>query len=660
MGQSDVNRELIEEELKASPQTPGLLALTLHEMEGTDLVATLPSDWNGEPEEVGHGYIISAGKLTFTTLADRNQILARYFCEKYFSNGAIDRETLFSVALGLWTKEIGRTDFASGRLLVDVSQYVDILHLATEHITAGTNCFDVLHVIESMLVHAQNIRIESLIELARAQHIGTKGDLFASMLYRSLDNWLTTRPQVARAIWECMTDSTDEVAANLLGTSLIGLSRSNPSESVTLTVGATESTQTFRKRIGHWLCGSLLQQSNLSAQDRSTLEQIVLNGIYDADIDIRKESVRAATGALHLSTVFDNALLELAQKEEQDTLVAIGNALFLKSSELQKQGRFFSWLPMLIAVPPTGTRSMDGLDFVLSNVLKNDPANRPIVIEFLTSWTFRHSGETPSEKAFVQCFDQCMYKLAEQPDVLASVITDWLTSDARQLAGAVAGILSELEVHRCQGVHLDPGKLSVMNAEELMFLARRILGFAHSPQQLLSLSLSMLNVDTDTLLKTIPLLRTLIVDEIGYDYPGTTIKALIAAAASESRQNVKAEIDGWRKSIESIQDELTQLPRLNELRPPSQLQRQFSLARSRQMAKAQKVASRGSIIRHIATEIPLKAGRGWFNHMHGQYGEPSSLKSFEYSIELPRREVLDPIGNAIRGFHLRTARKNSE
>lgn len=654
-----MNRELIEEELKVSPQTPGLLALKLHEAEGADLEISLPSDWHGVRENVGQGYIISAERLTFTSLEDRNQILAQYFCEKYFSNGSIDREALFSVALGLWAKEIGRTDFASGRMLVEASKYADILHLAAEHITAGTNCFDVLHVVESLLVHAQDIRVDSLIELARAQHVGTKGDLCASMLYRSLDNWLTTRPQVARAIWASMADSTDEVAANLLGTSLIGLSRSHPSEAVTLAIGASESTQTFQKRIGHWLCGSLLQQSNISTQDRSTLERIILKGIYDADNDIRKESVRAATGALNLSTVFDNALLELAQNEEQDALLAIGNALFLKSSELQKQDRFFSWLPVLVAVPPVGTRSMDGLDYALSNVLMNDPANRPIIIEFLTSWTLRHSGETPSEKAFIQCFDQCMYKMAEQPDVLASVITDWLTSDARQLAGAAAGILSELEVHRYHGVHLDPEKLSVMNAEELMFLARRILGFAHSPQQLLSLSLSMLKVDTDTLLRTIPLLRTLIVDEIGYDYPGTTIEALTEAIGSETRPDIKAEIDGWRNSIKSVQDELEQLPRLNELRPPSQLQRQFALARSKQMAKAQKKASKGSIVHQIATEIPLKAGRGWFNHMHGQYGEPSSLKSFEYSIELPRREVLDPIGNAIRGFHLRTARKNT-
>ena len=655
-----MNRPLIEEALKASPPTSGQMALALHEAGGIDLEITLPDDWIEAHEEVCHGYSASAGKLTFTSLADRNQILAQYLCTRYFSSGTVERETLFSLAHDLWSKEIGRTDFASGRLLVEASKYADVLHIAADHIAAGANSFNVLHVIESMLVHAPTIRIESLIELARAQYAGTKGDFFAGMLYRSLDKWLETRPQVARAIFERMVDSTDEVAANLLCAAIIGLSRNSPAEAAALSIKASVSAQTFLKRIGHWICGQLLLQSNISAPDRAALEQIILNGLHDADIDIRQESVRAAASTFHLSVAFDNVLRELAQAEDQYMLAAIGNALSLNSSELLEQGRFFNWLPLLVAIAPSGERPLDSIDHVLSNVLKSNATNRTNVIEFLTAWTLRHGGETPIEKAFAQCFDQCLYKLAELPDVLSSIITEWLTSEARRLASATAGLLSELEMHRLHAVHFDSEKLSSMNAKELMFLSRRLLGFVHSPQQLLSLSLSMLNVDADALRRTIPLLRALIVDEIGYDYPGTTIEALTIATASESRPGVKSELEGWRQQIELIQHTLAQLPRLNELRPPSQLQRQFALARGKQMDRAQKEASKNSIFQQIATEIPLKAGRGWFNHSHGQYGEPSSLKAVSYSVELPRREVLDPVGNAIRGFNFRIAKKDSE
>lgn len=655
-----MNHQLIKDALKASPQTPGQLALALHTAGDVELATLLPENWSGAHEEVGDGYIISAGKLTFASLADRNQTLAQDIFTRYFSAGTIARDVLFSVARELWSKEIGHTDFASGRLLVEVSRSVDVLHLAASHISAGANCFDVLHVIAAMLVHADDLRIESLIDLARAQHDGTKRDFFSGLLYNAVDKWLATRPEAARALYKNLAESADEVTASLLGTAIIGLSRSDPAESVSLSIATSASEHKFFRRIGLWICGRILQQSNISAADRIKLEQCILVGFHDPDIEIRQEAVRAAAGSLHLSQAFDAALWELSQTEDQHALTAIEDALFMKAPELKEQGRFLKWLPVLVALAPSGERPMDSLDNVLSEILKNDSMDRLEVIEFLTSWTLRHSGGTPIEKTFAQCFDQCMYKLVGLPDLLSSVITNWLIHEERQLAGAAAGMLAELHIHNFHKATFDSKALESMDAGELMFLAKRLLGFVHDPQQLLSLGLSMLNVDADTLHRTVPLLRALMIDEIGYDYPGTTIEALTTAAATESRPDVKLALEGWRKSLESIQNELEQLPRLNELRPPSRLQRQFALARSKQMDRAQKEASKGSIFRQISTEIPLKAGRGCFNHMHGQYGEPSSLKTFSYSVELPRREVLDPVGNAIRGFRLRTVKKSTE
>lgn len=655
-----MNHQFIQDALKTSPQTPGQLALALHTAGNVELVALLPENWSGAQEEVGEGYIISAGALTFTSLPARNQILAHDIFTQYFRTGTVEREQLFSIAHDLWSREIGHTDFASGRLLVEVSGSVDVLQLAAAHISAGANCFDVLHVIATMLVHARDLRIESLIDLARAQHDGTKHDFFSGRLYSAVDNWLTTRPEAARALYKHLAESADEVTASLLGTAIIGLSRSDPAEAVSLSIATSASEHKFFRRIGLWICGRVLQQGNISAKDRIELERHILAGFQDVDIEIRQEAVRAAADALHLSRAFDVALWELSQTEDQHALTAIKDSLFMKVDELKEQGRFFKWLPALVALAPNGARPMDGLDHVLSTVLQHDPTHRLEVIEFLTSWTLRHSGGTPIEKTFAHCFDQCMYKLADLPELFSSVITSWLIHEQRQLAGAAAGMLAELHIHNFHKPTLDSKALESMDSGELMFLAKRLLGFVHDPQQLLSLSLSMLTVEAVTLHRTVPLLRALVVDEIGYDYPGTTIKALTTVAAAEPRPDVKLALEGWRKSLESIQNELEQLPRLNELRPPSRLQRQLALARSRQMDHAQKEASKDSIMRQISTEIPLKAGRGWFNHMHGQYGEPSSLKSISYSVELPRREVLDPVGNAIRGFHLRTVKKSTE
>jgi len=655
-----VPHQLIKDELADSPRIPGQLALRLHAARSADLQIALPDDWGGAQEEIREGYVISAGQLTFNSLADRNQALAEHLIARHFSEEVAERDVLFSLAHWLWVKEIGRTDFASGRLLAEGSKHSDILHLAAEHIADGARCFDVLHVIDAMLIHAQDCQIESIVELAHAQHEATKGDLMGGLLYSALDRWLTPRQQPARALYTTLANATDEVAANLLGTAIVGLSHSCPSEAVALLIETLESELAPRRRIGISIAGRLLQQSNISAPNRTKLEQVIFKGFDDPDGGIRREAVRAAASAIHLADTFDNALIEAAKTEDQDTLAEIENALFMKSSELQEQSRFLIWLPLLHAVAPSSRRTIDDLDYVLSTVLESDAEHRSEVVGFLTEWTLRHSGSSPVEETFAQSFHQCLYKLAEQPDILASIITEWLSHEARQLAAAAAGMLAEFAVSRFHAVHFDPEKLGSMDTDELLFLARRMLGFVHDPQQLLSLSLSMLNVNEDALRKTMPLLRTLIVDEIGYDYPGTTMEALTTAATLDARADVQHALEEWRQFIESEQKVLDELPRLDELRPPSQLQRQFALARGKQMERARENASQKSIVRQLATEIPLKAGRGCFNHVHGEYSEPSQLSSFSYSMELPRREILDPVGNAIRGFNLRTTKKNTE
>ncbi|MDP3798202.1 MAG: hypothetical protein Q8R06_13810 [Polaromonas sp.] len=149
----------------------------------------------------------------------------------------------------------------------------------------------------------------------------------------------------------------------------------------------------------------------------------------------------------------------------------------------------------------------------------------------------------------------------------------------------------------------------------------------------------------------------LMVDQIGDDYPGIRIKALRQTGQKESRPAILSALHAWRTEVEASQATLVGLPRFNELRPPSQLQRQFGIARSRQMDHVRKEAPKDSIKSQIATQIPLKAGRRLFNRMRGAYSEPSELQMLSCSVELPPREVLDSVGNATRSFQIRNLEK---
>lgn len=650
---------LIDTALKIRPVTPSQLVLALHMSGSANLEIALPGDWNGPQSAHEELYLISDGFLKFETLGDRNKLLANTLFSLQFTSRTPDFSNLLAVAHDLWGEEIGRNDFASGRFLVEAGHHIDVLRLAAQQIREQGNVFDVLQVVEAYFEHATQLNIESIVDLTRAQNDETRGDIMGGMLFSTLGKWLAVRPDAARVLYSLVMSNADDVTASLVCTALIAISKADPDEAVNLSLGLLDSNTHFLRSIGIWICGLLLLQNNIPASRRAEIEKVLLAVLLDENFTVRLRAIGAATGALHLSNAFDEVLAQMAQAQDQETLALIAQALYLKSSEMLEQGRFDDWLPFLVNLIPTTEHLTRGLDHVLSLQLVEGSPRQSIVLKFLTDWTLRHTGQTVIEKVFVERFGQCVRKLVKQPNLFAMLLTDWLSNDSKKLAAAAAGVLSHFAVRKHDFVQLDIKQLNIMDTLELQFLVRRIVGYVHDIQHLLSIGFSFLQMDDSQIEKSRTLFRSLFVDEIGYDYPGTTVEALKQAEKNESRPIILSALVSWRSEIEASQQQLELLPRLKELRPPSQLQRQFVLARSKQMEKARKEGSKNSIVSRIATQIPLKAGRGFFNHSRGHYSEPSELKTVSYSIEFPRREVLDPVGNAIRGFQLRNLKKNA-
>jgi hypothetical protein len=156
-----------------------------------------------------------------------------------------------------------------------------------------------------------------------------------------------------------------------------------------------------------------------------------------------------------------------------------------------------------------------------------------------------------------------------------------------------------------------------------------------------------------------PVLYEVLVSEIGYDYPASTIISCKAAAESCESSDIKVFLARVVEALEQIGKALSDLPRLKELRPSSRLRHQFALARAKQMSDSMEKASKNSLWRQIATRIPIKAGGGSFNYRNSSYGPSMQMSSVSHSIEMPRREVFDPVGNAIRSLEFRLAKREN-
>ena len=128
--------------------------------------------------------------------------------------------------------------------------------------------------------------------------------------------------------------------------------------------------------------------------------------------------------------------------------------------------------------------------------------------------------------------------------------------------------------------------------------------------------------------RTFGIVWSLLINELGQDYPTFTVDALEAAKSSATEREWITFYSSIIENINGRMKTLEVLPRLAELRPPPNLQRQFIKARAKQMSKDAEEASKGSIIQQLATKIPIKGGIGWFSFYDGSYSSPSYMKSF--------------------------------
>jgi len=337
-------------------------------------------------------------------------------------------------------------------------------------------------------------------------------------------------------------------------------------------------------------------------------------------------------------------------------LCAVATALFLKAKDLVERGITQRWLELMTSLKPEFKGAIRDLDHAMARLL-SDPANAPMVASTLEKWVAKNGHRVAIDSETANLFDDTVRELFSLEAAWGSLVTDWLLSGEQEHPAALAGFLTQLSHHSRTELSLDKGRLDGLATGDLLFLARRMLGYVHDRAQLTSLALSML-LSNEPEKRIYPVLRALLVDEIGYDYPGSTAAACRKAAETASTSSQKDFLLMVAETIDQVVNAQSSLPMINELRPPTRLRRLFARARAKQMNESFEEASQDSIWRQVATQITIKAGRGTFSYRDANYGPSMKLSSMSHSIELPRREAFDPIGNSIRHLGFRLAKRD--
>lgn len=632
----------------------GAHALDRHNNRVEILISDFQLPIDGLPLQIETAdYKIHHSIVQFTSLEARNRIVANHVLMEKRESLAHDALEWFEIAHELWHHEIGKADSASGRLLAHVHQLSDIFTVATKAIkTKSIRTFDILHVMESALPYLEELPTDGVLNLIAAQHEGTKNDLASGMFFNKLQDRLENMPDTCRGIHARLRKDSPEETINLYTTVLIALAKSTPESVLSLLLVDVESLNPVLKGVALWSLGRLLTLSLIPTDSIQKVTYIIIENMSNHDEKIRQTAIRAAAYSAHVTDTFDEHLIQLGKTQDQFALCAIADILYL----IKNKVNFQDWIRLLSGLSPSSIGAIDQFDYTLSLMLPVQ-TEQQVAISCLTEWVKINAKDVPRDRAVADLFDSTAYQLANQPELLSQVITDWFLSDHNRLISAATGLLSFLEIHGLKQPEFCKVQIDALEQNDMLFLVRRLAGYIISENHLLSLARSLLKTK-DAQKRTYGVVYSLLVDEIGKDYPFKTLESLDAAKAEATDDGLIAFYSQAIAAIKSRFDTLDALPRLEELRPSPSFQRQFAKARAKQMNESMEEAREKSIIRKLATEIPIKAGVGFFNFRDGGYAEPTHMQSFSQSVSLPMRSVLDTVGYEINHLLLRNVKRN--
>lgn len=637
------------------PVTAGKLARQLQAADRCELEIEIPVEATFDPS-ITPGASVEDGRLRFARLEDRNAAAAADVLAE-LGGPPFDEQAVWAAAKVLWRREIGSTDMASGRLLAAVHPSTSVLRLATAHITCPTDAFDALHLVEAALPYLEAVELPDVIALCDAERPHTVNDLAGGVFYHALMRWFGRKPAAARDMVEMLLAQPCQARGNLLSVAWMAWFTSDQQTSVSRLLEAdTRSDLAELHELTCWIASRMLAEPALSAVLAPALEAHVLRRISGEDAVQRRAGLHAASAVLHLRRTFDAALRERIVAGDQDAAGYIAQALSHNDAELLQAGIFFEWLPLCVGLDEGFERVLGGLDHSLSRLLRPDSTHVEPVFQFLEAWVRAHLGSPGGKREFANRFDACTRALLSQPPLLSRLFTRWMLADGQATANAAAGIVAATSDDDHMVIEFDRAVLDTATETDLLYLTKRMLGFLLEPKQMLSLALSLLEL-RDAKVRVFALLRWTLYEQLGYDYPGTTTETLQSRAKMETDADVKELLGSIVVRLEADMAALQALPRLREFGVPMALRRDFAKGRAKVMQRSIREAQKQSVLAQLVTQIHIKAGETSFQHHGESWTEPMHYSSHSVSFEMPRREVLDPVGNAYRRLQLRTTKR---
>jgi len=513
--------DLISEEI---PEEITRLASELHSRRTMDLVIEISNPDSLSKKQIDGLFYIKGSELSFFSIAVRNHCTA-VRCFRKFENSdlPLDARKIFDEAHQLEIDEIGHTDFTSGRFLGLMSQKLNVLRAGIETINSSSShfVFNILRNIGNALPFLGDINMQDLVDLAETQHPKTSRDLFAGMFFNQLSEYLALYPMLAKELYTLVREEMTVANTGLYGVGLTGMAKAEQvREAIELALDDADSERCDLLAGALWTLGRLSHYWEKESDLKDRVQKVLKAMGHHSDSNVSFQAWQAMSNAAVSQSELVAELLIHAQKNHQKALQVLGDFAFMNFKFVKDHPNLTEILHALTSLDAERTNDFD---HVLSQLIEIN-IHDELVYDSLTTWVVKHYDSRPSDEKLSSCFPQSIRKLIGK-SLLHELITRWLISDERILGVAFRDLIGHLWVHEVRQPVFAKDILDILNADDFKYLARRLLGWIFHEEALLSLTFSLLNTQ-NAQQRTFDLVYTLLVEEVGRNYPQSDVATL--------------------------------------------------------------------------------------------------------------------------------------
>lgn len=503
------------------------------------------------------------------------------------------------------------------------------------------------------------IEPRELADALEAVFEATSNDLANRFVYGAVEKLATRSRADAEALYEVFVSRRDSPAVSFTANALLGLANFDLPEAHRRALDLTGSEQPTLRRSGI----AALGRFDYASGERpdllgSTWECLqALKATQDPEIS---QALAVAYGnLLGQKPEAAEALVELAARPDPATQHQAVAILSMQDNEARSESWYRRALLALARVPTTHVGTWRDLDHCAFACTKDD---LELAVEFMEAVVVaRDYGARGEEGDLPEMLGSTFSELmVNHPQAIADAVTRWFASGERRLHRAARDVVSHY-----QGRTINKGRpwpelskpvLDGFDEQTVVYALQRIMGHitigGHYLAAMLLSAVRRESCSQDLL----DFVTWALATHVLYNFPGEAGDYLRdrvqADGASEAEREVaQAAIDHSEGYFEALRNR----PRLEEFRPPSRRFYPVHLARLKQQAAISEEADRRSVLASLFLRIPLKYGRSFFMERDGEYTEPSELGEVSVQVELPRGELIDPIGQQIQRLHWQSA-----